>query len=58
MITVEQLNPLDVERVKKIQLADHQIKFAGTAEAFLLSGSETIHLHIIPSKYQLHKTWK
>ncbi|MFS1906110.1 GNAT family N-acetyltransferase [Vibrio lentus] len=47
MITVERLKPLDVERVKNIQLADEQIKFAGTAEAFLLSGSDTIHLHVI-----------
>ncbi|CAH7480336.1 hypothetical protein VCHA41O245_60078 [Vibrio chagasii] len=47
MITIERLNDAHIEQVNQIQLADEQVKFAGTATDFLSDGSETTHLHII-----------
>ena len=47
MITIERLNDTQIEQVNEIQLADEQVKFAGTATDFLSDGSETTHLHII-----------
>ena len=47
MITIERLNDAHIEQVNEIQLADEQVKFAGTATDFLSDGSETTHLHII-----------
>ncbi|CAK2968901.1 GNAT family N-acetyltransferase [Vibrio crassostreae] len=49
MITIERLNDAHIEQVNEIQLADEQVKFAGTAAEFLLDGSETTHLHVIKS---------
>lgn len=53
MIEIKKLESSDVAAVKKVQLASEQIKFASTAEEFLLDGSETIHLHIIKYKGQV-----
>ena len=47
MITIEKLTESSVKKVRRIFLADEQIKFAGTAEEFLQSGTDTIALHII-----------
>ncbi len=49
MITIESLKKSHIERVKSIELAEGQIRFAGTAAAFLLDGSKTMHLHVIQS---------
>ncbi|MCG9639901.1 GNAT family N-acetyltransferase [Vibrio sp. Isolate34] len=49
MITIERLNDSQVASVRDIQLADDQVKFAGTAAEFLLDGSDTTHLHVIKS---------
>ncbi|MEZ8037334.1 MULTISPECIES: GNAT family N-acetyltransferase [Vibrio] len=49
MITIERLEESHVASVQAIQLADEQVKFAGTAAEFLLDGSETTHLHVIKS---------
>ncbi len=49
MIKIEKLRSSHFDAVKKISLADEQVKFAGTAEEFLLDASETTHLHVIKS---------
>lgn len=49
MVKIEKLKSDDVEEVKKVELAPEQVKFAGTAEEFLLDGSDTTHLHVIKS---------
>lgn len=52
MIKIEKLSCHQKEEVRKVELAQEQIKFAGTAEEFLLDDCETTHLHVI--KYQEH----
>ncbi|WP_341502062.1 GNAT family N-acetyltransferase [Gallaecimonas sp. GXIMD4217] len=47
MIKIEKLSEAHVAAVRKIQLADEQVKFAGTAADFLADGSNTTHLHVI-----------
>ena len=47
MVTIEKLDDSHLEFVKSIQLADEQVKFAGTAKEFLLDDSGTTHLHVI-----------
>lgn len=47
MVTIERLTQPLINAVKLVQLADEQVKFASTAEDFLLDGSETTHLHVI-----------
>ena len=47
MVTIERLAQAQIESVKKVKLAEEQVKFAGTAEEFLKDASETTHLHII-----------
>ncbi|MCJ8326804.1 MAG: GNAT family N-acetyltransferase [Campylobacterales bacterium] len=47
MIKIEKLTEPSVEKVRQILLSDEQIKFAGTAEEFLKSGTDTIDCHII-----------
>ena len=49
MITIERLEESHVASAQAIELADEQVKFAGTAAEFLLDGSETTHLHVIKS---------
>ncbi len=49
MIIIEKLEESHVTLVQAIQLADEQVKFAGTAAEFLLDGSDTTHLHVIKS---------
>ena len=47
MIQIEKLDSSHLEALKQVHLADDQIKFAGTVDAFLLDASETMHLHVI-----------
>ncbi len=47
MINIEKLDDSHLEAIKQVNLADEQIKFAGTPEAFLSDASESTHLHII-----------
>ena len=53
MITIERLEDSHVTLVQAIQLADEQVKFAGTAAEFLLDGSETTHLYVIKSNNEV-----
>ncbi|SBS60440.1 GNAT family N-acetyltransferase [Vibrio atlanticus] len=53
MITIERLEESHVALVQAIQLADEQVKFAGTAAEFLLDGSQTTHLHVIKSNKEV-----
>lgn len=47
MITIERLLHVHAKSVKKIELAEDQVKYAGTGEEFLTEGSESVHLHVI-----------
>ena len=47
MVTIERLTQPLMDAVKSVQLADEQVKFAGTAEEFLQDVTETTHLHVI-----------
>jgi GNAT superfamily N-acetyltransferase len=47
MVTIERLVQAQIESLKKVKLAEEQVKFAGTAEDFLQDGSEATHLHVI-----------
>ncbi|ANO32802.1 acetyltransferase [Vibrio breoganii] len=47
MIEIERLNSSYVPSVKDIQLSDESVRFASTADDFLLDGSDTTHLHVI-----------
>jgi len=51
MLVITKLDSSDIESVKNVHLAEEQIKFAGTAEQFLLDGSKTTHLHVIKLDY-------
>jgi len=53
MIIIEPLTSAHIEQVKSIELGDEQVKFAGTAEEFLLDTSDTIHLHVIKFGYDV-----
>lgn len=47
MLTIEKLTHENIEKVRQVTLAEEQVKFAGTAEEFIASASDTIDLHII-----------
>jgi len=47
MLTIAKLESSDIESVKRIELADEQIKFAVTAEQFLQDNSTSMHRHVI-----------
>ena len=47
MIEIAKLEMSAIEQVKNILLDEEQIKFACTADKFLLDGSDTTHLHTI-----------
>ncbi|WP_394253083.1 GNAT family N-acetyltransferase [Vibrio profundi] len=47
MLEIEKVNESNIEEVKNVRLAAEQVKFAGTADEFLASGNETVHLHVI-----------
>ncbi|WP_298769584.1 GNAT family N-acetyltransferase [uncultured Shewanella sp.] len=49
MIKIDKLSKLHVPAVLQIAVAEQQIKFAETAEAFLANIDNTTHLHIIKS---------
>ncbi|PHR69085.1 MAG: GNAT family N-acetyltransferase [Arcobacter sp.] len=53
MITIEKLTESSVEKVRQILLTEEQVTFAGTAEEFLKSGTDTIALHIIKLKNEV-----
>ncbi|MBL1415368.1 MAG: GNAT family N-acetyltransferase [Moritella sp.] len=47
MINIEKLNASHMSAIHHITLAEEQIKFASTVDAFLADSSETMHLHVI-----------
>ncbi|GEM81558.1 GNAT family N-acetyltransferase [Vibrio superstes] len=47
MIEIERLNPSHIPSVKDIQLSDESIKYASTADDFLLDGSDATHLCVV-----------
>ena len=47
MLEIEKVNQSNIEQVKNVRLSEEQVKFAGTAEEFIASVSETTHLHVI-----------
>lgn len=47
MLEIEKVNKVNIAAAKCIRLAEEQIKFAGTAEEFVSSSSNTTHLHVI-----------
>lgn len=47
MVTIEKLTSSTAEAVLKVTLAEQQMQFADSAEAFLADDSEAIHLHVI-----------
>ncbi|TMN32501.1 GNAT family protein [Pseudoalteromonas sp. S2755] len=47
MLTLAPFTATHVAAVKRVRLAEEQVKFVGTAESFLEDQSETTHLHII-----------
>jgi RimJ/RimL family protein N-acetyltransferase len=49
MIELAKLDKSYIDSVKRICLTEEQVKFASTAEAFLLGGNNTTHLHVIKS---------
>ena len=49
MIKIEKLDSAHVELVNKIELAAEQVRFAETAEEFLNSCSDEVHLYVIIS---------
>ncbi|NOH97734.1 GNAT family N-acetyltransferase [Vibrio sp. 99-70-13A1] len=53
MIIIEKLKNTHFDSVKSIQLEEGQVKFAGTANEFLLDGSETTHLHVIKFNHEV-----
>ncbi|MEZ9865221.1 N-acetyltransferase family protein [Vibrio breoganii] len=47
MIEIERLNSSHIPSIKGIKLSEESIKFASTADDFLLDGSDTTHLCVI-----------
>ena len=47
MINIEKLNASHLSAIHHITLAEEQIKFASSVDAFLADGSETTHRHVI-----------
>lgn len=47
MINIERLCASHTDAVKKIRLAEEQVRFAGTAEEFLSDGSDSMHQYVI-----------
>jgi RimJ/RimL family protein N-acetyltransferase len=47
MVKIQKLDSSHTDELMQIRLKEEQIKFAGTAEEFLASASESTHLHII-----------